>query len=351
MLHQRQPRRSRWLPEPELQHQQRPEPIGVVAPARRVLVEQRVARPRGGRGRGSRATGRAARTAARPSARRGTSGRSARRSPSWGASRIGRRQQVGEGLLEHDLRPPAAQPELAVAAASPAASSTTRWSRNGAAALQRVGHARHVHLGQQVAGQIGQQVGDHRPGHRVARSGPRPGPGQDRRRVGRVGSAVPRRRPGGRGTRRSRGPARPASSKVVIQREVAGLGRLADPFEQPRGPRGAGSWPAPRPAAPGPPARRATAGRRPAGGRTARPGRGRGSGRSRRTARRRRRRSGRPSRARRVSRATCQVGRAELSANGSSNCRGQGGQRLPRLRLDDERRGARCPGAAAASSA
>ena len=109
--------------------------------------------------------------------------------------------------------------------------------------------------------------------------------------------------------------------------EVAGLGRLADPFEPAGGPSGAGSSPsteAGKARATGPPRSR----RGPAGQAVEqrRPGRRPGSGRSRANSSS----PASPVRAtvtcRRVSRATCQVGRAELSANGSSNCSARAGR-------------------------
>ena len=83
----------------------------------------------------------------------------------------------------------------------------------------------------------------------------------------------------------------------------------------------------------------------------ARPARRRGSGRSRRTARRRRRRSGRRSPPGGSPRATCQVGSAELSANGSSNCQARAGRVSHASGRRPGTRGARSRGACAASSA
>ena len=114
-------------------------------------------------------------------------------------------EQVGEGLLEHDLGAARAEPELAV-----------QGHRRGQLddpvvqerppALQAVGHARHVHLCQEVAGQIRQEVADHGLGDPVAAAGqrrrPAPGPRPGRSRPGRAGATRPS--PAGRAGRRSR---------------------------------------------------------------------------------------------------------------------------------------------------
>ena len=159
-------------------------------------------------------------------------------------------------MLEHDLGAAPAEPEL------PA-------DRHGqgqlddpvveerAAAFQAVGHAGEVDLDQEVAGQIGQEVDDRGPGHRVAPGGGVEGPGQDGGGVGLGGWRAAARARWSRKSSRIEG----SPGGLVEHRdpaEVAGLGRLADPFEHPadlaepglgpdRGGQGAGDRPAEEP--------------------------------------------------------------------------------------------------------
>ena len=114
-----------------------------------------------------------------------------------GAGPDRRRQEVGERLLEHDLGAARAEPELAVDRHR-GGQLDDPVVQERPAALEAVRHAGQVDLDQQVAGQVGQEVGDHGAGDVVAARRGGEGRGQERGRVGlrRVG-----RRRRGRGQR------------------------------------------------------------------------------------------------------------------------------------------------------
>lgn len=171
------------VPEPELEHDERPEAVAVLAAACDVVGDQ------GTNGVGAEESPIEARSVEQngaelvfqlvlePAADGDTEAHLAA-----GPDRF--RQQVGEGLLEHNLGAARAKPELSV-----------QRHRGGqiddpviqerSPALETMSHARQVNLDQEITGKIGQEIAHHRLGDLVAAASLGPRLGQQRCRVGR----------------------------------------------------------------------------------------------------------------------------------------------------------------------